>query len=138
MKIPESIRVYGDIKFRGKCPRESLEQITFVNMVRDQYPDTHGLTLFHAKNESKLIRGQFHAINKDKAMGMVKGCPDIHDHGNPSFCMEIKRQDHTQSVLEDEQLSYLIAAQKQGAFCCIALGHDAAMEAFNDWRKLLT
>ena len=134
MKIPASIKVYGDINFRGKCPKESLEQITFINWIRKEYPDTHGLTLFHAKNEAKLKDGQFQAINKDRAMGMVKGCPDIHDHGNPSLCMEIKRKDHTQSKLEDDQIEYLLAAQSNGAWCCIALGHEAAMQAFLDWK----
>ena len=135
--IPESIKIYGDITYRGKCPKETLEQVTFVSWVRRNYPNTHGLTLFHAKNEQKLVKGQFTAIYKDKAMGMVKGCPDIHDHGNPSLCMEIKRQDHTQSKIDDDQIKYLLAAQQAGAFSCIALGHKAAIEAFNDWQKML-
>lgn len=135
-QIP-GIKIYGDLSYRDKkCPKESVEQITFVNRVRKEYPNTHGLTLFHAKNEGKLIKGQFQTITKDKAMGMVIGCSDIHDHGNPSFCMELKRQDPTLSSISDEQINYLLAAKKAGAFVCIALGCDAAWEAFNDWRKL--
>lgn len=136
MKIPINIRVYGNIKFRGKCPKETIEQITFVSWVRRTYPDTHGLTLFHAKNEKKRKGAEFVELDKDKAMGFVKGCSDIHDHGKPSLCMEIKRQDHTQSTIDDDQVSYLLAAQKNHAFVCIALGHEAAIEAFNDWRIL--
>ena len=131
------IKIYGDLSYRDKrCPKESVEQITFINRVRKEFPDTHGRTLFHAKNEGKLIKGQFQSITKDKAMGMVTGCVDIHDHGSPSFCMELKRKDPTLSSISDEQINYLLAAKKAGAFVCVALGHEAAWEAFNEWRKL--
>ena len=39
--------------------------------------------------------------------------------------------------LTKEQIIYLRAAQQAGAFCCIALGHKAAIQAFNDWQKML-
>ena len=131
------IKIYGDLSYRDKkCPLESAEQMTFINRVRKEFPDTHGMTLFHVKNEAKLIKGQFQAITKDKAMGMVTGCVDIHNHGNPSFCMELKRRDPTLSSISDEQIDYLLAAQNNGSFVCVALGHEAAWEAFNEWRKL--
>ena len=137
IKPIQGIKIYGDLSYRDKkCPLEAAEQITFINRVRKEFPDTHGLTLFHVKNEGKLIKGQFQAITKDKAMGMVTGCPDIHEHGNPSFCMELKRKDPTLSSISDEQINYLLAAQNNGSFVCVALGHEAAWEAFNDWRVL--
>lgn len=131
------IKIYGDLTYRDKqCPKEAAEQMTFVNRVRKEFPDTHGMTLFHAKNEQKRRKGQIQQVKKDKAMGMVTGCPDIHDHGSPSFCMELKRKDPTLSSISDEQINYLLAAKKSGAFVCIALGCEAAWEAFNEWRKL--
>lgn len=136
MKIPDNIKIYGDPAYRGKCPKESVEQITFISWVRRTYPDTYGITIFHAKNEGKLIKGQFQAITKDRAMGMAIGCADIHNPGNPSLCMELKRKDHTQSTISDDQVKYLLASQSMGAFVCIALGHEAAIEAFKDWLKL--
>lgn len=136
MKIPPQIKIYGDATYRGKCPRESVEQITFISWVRREYPDSYGITIFHAKNEGKLVNGQFQALTKDKAMGMAIGCADIHCPGMPSFCMELKRRDHTKCDISDEQVIYLLAAQSLGAFCCVALGHEAAIEAFNDWRLL--
>lgn len=138
VKAYPGLILYGDSKYRNKnCPKESLEQITFISWVRKNFPDTHGITLFHAKNEAKLINGQFHAIHKDRAMGMSKGCADIHAPGNPSFCMELKRQDRTLSDISLEQLAYLYAAKEAGAFVCIALGYEAAMNAFNDWLKII-
>lgn len=136
--IPDSIMIYGDINHRDEeCPFESNEQITFVSWVRKQYPDTHGITLYHPKNEGKLKDGQFTAITKDRAMGMSKGACDIVVPGSPAFCMEVKREDHTESKISEEQIAYLLAAQQAGAFVCIALGHKAAIEAFNDWQKML-
>ena len=135
MIIPDNIPVYGDTSYRDKdCPRESTEQITFVSRITSQYPDTYGRIIVHPQNEGKLIRGQFSAVTKDKAMGSLnKGASDIIIPGKTSFTCEIKRRDHTLSKLEKEQIEYLEACQKVGGFVCIALGCDAAMEAFNEW-----
>ena len=131
------IPLYGNQKFRDKkCPRETVEQCTFVNAIRSQYPDSYGLILIHPENEKKLINGQFSAVSKSRAMGLSPGASDIIIPGNPSFCMELKRADRTLSDLSIEQLAYLYAAKEAGAFACIALGHAAAMEAFNDWLKI--
>lgn len=132
------ICLYGDQKFRDKnCPRESAEQITFVNHVRARHPETFGLILLHPKNEGQLINGQFSAVSKSRAMGMAKGAADIIIPGNPAFVCEIKRADRTQSEISDEQIAYLYAAKSAGAFVCVALGHMAAIDAFNDWVKIM-
>ena len=135
-QIP-GIRIYGNLEYRDKqCPKESSEQITFFNRLRKEYPDTYGRIALHPKNEGKLINGQFQAITKDKAMGMSVGASDIIIPGISTFVCELKRQDHSLSKIHDEEIEYLLAAKKAGAFVCIALGCDAAWEAFNDWRKL--
>jgi len=64
---------------------------------------------------------------------MTTGAADIIIPGNPSFVCELKRRDHTKSTLDPEQAKYLEQAQAAGAFVCIALGADAAMEAFRDF-----
>ena len=134
MKIPPHIRVYGDQKYRNKkCPKEDNELITFVNRIRTAYPDTYGRLLVHPENEQKLINGQFQAINKSRAKGMSKGASDIIIPCSPAFVCELKRCDITLCDITDDQIKYLNAAQAVGAFACIALGADAATEAFNDW-----
>jgi len=45
----------------------------------------------------------------------------------------MKRQDHTKSKWQPGQLEYLEAAHYAGAFVCVALGWEAAMEAVEDW-----
>lgn len=135
MKIPPHIRVYGDQKYRDKkCPYEANEQVTFVNRVREAYPNTFGKILLHPKNEGQKKDGEFAAIAKDKAMGhLTLGASDIIIPGSPAFVCELKRRDVTLCEITDDQIKYLAAAQAVGAFACIALGADAATEAFNDW-----
>jgi len=132
--FPEGIKVYGDQKFRDKkCPKEAAEQVTFFNQLRKRYPDTYGKVAVHTRNEGKKTPAQ---VAKEKAEGMVTGAPDITIPGRVTFLCELKRTDHTLSRIGEEQGPYLIAAQELGAFSCVALGWIAAMEAFEDWRKL--
>ena len=133
-----TFRVYGDTSYRGKCPTESLEQITFFARLRREYPDTWGALAVHQRNEGQLRGGQFRAISKHKAEGMVKGASDIIIPARLSFVCELKRQDHTQSKWQDGQIEYLTAAHNAGAFACVALGCEGAWQAFNEWLSLLT
>lgn len=132
MKIPPEIRVFGDMKFRGKdCPREAAEQVTFFNQIRKHYPESFGLIAVHNRNEGLKSVQQ---VNKEKMEGMASGSPDVVIPGSPTFLCELKRLDHTICKWQPGQLPYLLAAQEQGAFCCVALGWQAAWEAFEHWR----
>lgn len=133
MIFPEDIPVYGDRNFRGKCPLESIEQVSFFNRLRRQFPDTWGILALHPRNEQLLERGQFSAIIKHKAEGMTTGASDVIIPGAPTFVCEIKRQDHTKSHWQDGQIQYLRAARAAGAFACVALGAVGAWEAFEVW-----
>jgi hypothetical protein len=74
-------------------------------------------------------------VSREKSEGMVKGTPDIIIPGKKTFVCEIKRRDHTKSTWQDGQEEYLLTAQECGAFVCIALGVDAAMEAFDAYQE---
>lgn len=127
-------RVYGDLSFRGKCPVESQEQVTFFSRIRREFPDSYGRLALHPRNEGLLSKGQFTTVARHHAEGMMPGASDIIIPGLPTFVCELKRRDHTICGWQDGQVDYLTAAQKAGAFTCIALGADAAWEAFDDWR----
>lgn len=135
MIFPSHIPCYGDPTFRGKCPLESVEQMSLVNQIRRVYPDTFGKIVFHPRNEGLLSKGQFSSVAKHKAEGMTKGAPDCIVPGNPSFLCEIKRANPQLSKWQDGQIEYLEAAQKLGAFVCIALGAKAAWQAFEEYRE---
>lgn len=130
MKFPPWLPLYGDPSFRGDCPTESAEQMTFINRLRQKHPDTLGKIVVHIKNEGKRHAWQ---ADCDKALGMTTGACDIIIPGNPTLMIELKRRDHTKSRFQPGQLEYMQAAQAAGAIVCVALGADAAMEAIMDW-----
>tara|TARA_R110000824_G_scaffold68742_1_gene177474 strand:+ start:929 stop:1270 length:342 start_codon:yes stop_codon:yes gene_type:complete len=111
--------------------------VTFFNRLRAQYPDTWGALAIHARNEQQLRGGQFGSMAKQKAEGMVSGASDIIIPARVSLVIELKRRDRTKSAWQAGQVTYLTAAHQAGAFACVALGCDAAWEAFNQWRKLV-
>ena len=127
MKFNPQIRVFGDQSYRDKkCPTENAEQITFVSRVRAKYPDNYGAVIIHVKNEGKRTH---YAARMDKAAGLTKGAPDIVIPAKRTILIELKRRDHTLSRWQEDQQEYLVAAQSLGAWVCVALGADAAMEA---------
>ena len=130
MKFNPKIRVYGDLEWRGKCPKENIEQVTFFNQIRKKYPDTYGKIAVHTRNEGKRTEQQTMFL---KIEGMVTGASDVFIPGNPSFVCEIKRQDHTQSHWQNDQESYLLIAQDLGSFACVALGYEAALQSLEEW-----
>lgn len=131
MILHPEIPVYGNTKFRGACPTEDAEHVTFLNVIRREYPTTWGALIIHPKNEGKRTVGQ---ASWDKARGSVtKGASDFILPAAFSFVCEMKRRDHTKSRWQDGQQDYLLAARDAGAFICVALGWEAAMEAFDAW-----
>lgn len=129
MKFPSDIKVYGDKEFRGKCASEALEQVTFFARLRRLHPE-YGSIALHPRNEGKRTHLQ---AAKEKSEGMVTGATDIIIPSSPSFVCELKRRDHTLSSLHQAQIDYMHSAEKAGCFVCVALGADAAWEAFLEW-----
>lgn len=126
--------IFGNVNFRGKCPVESVEQITFFSNLRREYPDTLGVLAIHPRNEQMLRGGQFRGMIRQKAEGMTPGASDVVIPGAPSFVCEIKRADHTKSKWQPGQIEYLIGAQNAGAFACLALGWEGAWAALQEWQ----
>lgn len=124
MRLPENIPIWGDTAFRGKCPNETAEQVTFFSQFRKEWPDTWGRIATHVRNEGKKTAQQ---VQREKAEGMTTGLSDIVIGG---FYCELKRKDHTKSKISDDQIKCLEAANKLGFYGCIALGWEPAMEAF--------
>jgi hypothetical protein len=130
MIFPDFLPVYGDKKYRNKkCPVESAEQITFFNTLRREYPEL-AIIAIHPRNEGKRTVQQ---TQRQKAEGMTTGASDIIIPTLRPFICELKRQDHTLCHWEPNQLEYLETAKKHGAFVCVALGYEAALEALKVW-----
>ena len=134
--LSHNVYVYGDAMFRGECPTEDMEQVTFFNRLRQAHPDTWGRLALHPRNEQQLRGGQHRAMIRQKAEGMTPGAADIIIPGQRAFVCELKRRDHTKSQWQSGQIEYLTAAANAGAFACVALGADAAWNAFLAWRDV--
>ena len=130
MKMPAGIIVFGDQDYRGVCPPESAEQITFFARLRREYPQTWGALAIHPRNEGKRHHAQ---TLKQKSEGMTAGSSDIVIPARIAFVCELKRRDHTKSAWQKEQVQYLLAAKEAGAFACVALGYEAAWDALLTW-----
>lgn len=126
MRFPDWIKVYGNRDYRGECPPELSEQITFFQWLRLQHPALHRIAV-HPRNEGKRTYQQARRQRLEGALNV--GASDIIIPGHPAFVCEMKRRDHTQSRWQEGQLEYLEAAHNAGAFVCVALGADAAIEA---------
>lgn len=124
MILPKGIKIFGDTDFRGDCPGETPEQITAIGLIRKT--TIFGDIVIHPKNEGKRTKMQQAA---DYAKGMTVGASDIVIPCSPAFVCELKRKDHTKSSISNEQVKFLLTAQKLGANACIALGHEAVLEA---------
>ena len=129
MKFQNDILVYGDMNFRGDCKSESIEQISFVNWVRQT--TEYGDLIIHIRNEGKRSYLQ---ATKHKIEGLCSGASDIIIPTVMPFVCELKRKDHTKSKWQDGQKEFLLRAKEQGAFACVALGNDGAKEAFEAWK----
>jgi hypothetical protein len=135
MKIPSWLPCYGDINYRGDCPREDAELMTFFNELKRLYPHLSAVAI-HPDNEGLVIGAAHNAHIKQKAKGAMKnGASDIVIIGSPTFVCEMKRQDHTKSTWQKGQLEFLEASKTNGAFVCVALGYVGAMQAVKDWIK---
>lgn len=125
------VPIYGDVTYRGDCPKEAFEQASFFARLRREYPNTWGRLGLHIRNEGRRTVTQMRRIKAEG--GFVAGASDIVIPGNPTFVCEMKRRDITQSKWEPGQQDYLRAASDAGAFTCVALGAEAAWEAFQKW-----
>lgn len=131
MKTPSWLPVFGGLPRAKDNPAEDYVLSSLISRIRKDYPSSYGLVAFHVKNESRRTVVQ---IRADKAKGLTKGVSDLIIIGNPTLCMEIKKDNSCR--FEDGQLEFLQQAQKQGAFVCLAIGYQGAKDAFDYWLKL--
>lgn len=131
-KIPPQIPVFGDTAFRGACPLEAPEQISFLCLLRSEFPGLAEIAV-HIRNEGKRSKRQGH---QQKQEGMNTGASDIVIPCCPPILIELKQRDHTKSSTSAKQLKYLIDSHAMGAFACYALGATGAMEAVREWHRI--
>lgn len=135
MRFPKWISVFGSQDYRGECPQELAEQITFFQWLRLQHPELHRIAV-HPRNEGKRSYQQARMQRLEGSLNT--GASDVIIPAGCAFVCEIKRKDHTKSRWQKGQLEYLEAAHNAGAFVCVALGHEAAKEAVQCYLKSIS
>ena len=131
MRCPDWLPVFGDLPKATTNPHEDYVLSSLISRIRKDYPTSYGLVAFHVKNEGKRTTQQ---IKVDKLKGLTKGVSDLIIIGNPTLCLELKRDNSCR--FEDGQLEFLEQAQKGGAFVCLAIGFEGAKLAFENWLKM--
>ncbi len=126
-----NIKVSGDDSFRGDCPLESAEQVSFLAILKTEYPDLAAIAV-HVRNEGKRTKHQAH---RQKQEGLNTGASDIIIPCSPPIVIELKRRDHTKSSISAKQIAYLARAQRLGARACVALGASAAIDFIRECMK---
>lgn len=132
MIIPPWLPSYGSPDWRGNCPSETVEQVTFFGALARTAPRLAAVAI-HPRLEGK--RTHWQAAQQRAEGALNKGAPDIIIPGAPTFVCELKRRDRTQSTWQTGQLEYLQACQEAGCFVCVALGYEAALAAVGEWRR---
>ena len=121
--------VYGDPNWRGKCPMEAAEAVSFFCQLRAEFPELAKVAT-HIRNEGKRTKRQGYQHQQE---GMNTGASDVIVPVCPPIVMEMKRRDHTLSSISKEQVDYLAAAAGLGAFTGVALGAAGAMVMVRTW-----
>ena len=121
--------VYGDPDWRGKCPLEAAEAVSFFCQLRSEFPELAKVAT-HIRNEGKRTKRQGYQHQQE---GMNTGASDVIIPVCPPIVMEMKRRDHTLSSISKEQVDYLVAAADLGAFTGVALGAAGAMVMVRTW-----
>lgn len=131
MNTPQWLPKFGNLPRSKDNPHEDYVLSSLIARIRKDYPNSYGLVAFHVKNEGKRTGQQ---IKIDKLKGLTKGVSDLIIIGNPTLCLEIKRDNSCQ--FEDGQLAFLEQAHKSGSFACLAIGYHGCIQAFEYWLTL--
>ena len=118
-----------DSGYRGDCPKEETDQISYGLWMQHSFPD---VLWFHVPNETGTRSGpQF--IEKRRRMGVRSGVSDnvILTHGINHKCglIELKRRDKTKSKVSKSQTDVLEEAIAEGHFGAIAYGLEEIKKA---------
>ena len=129
--MPEFVRLFCDVKFRGECNKEDSDLISFVAWWKYNNPLFH-LHIMHVANEP-INKVQGYVKNKKK--GVLTGASDVYVflpmNGFCGFIMECKRKNPAESLKSAElkahfelQKTILNGYGEQGYFACAAFGFE--------------
>lgn len=131
------IEIFGDTKWRGVCAEEDADTITIINHIKQAYDERFKHSVIHVQNEKhrKDKKDFAELANLRKRGAIIVGWSDVCVTGFPTLFIEVKKKDHTQSNMPDHELTFLVDNQANDCWCCVALGWEAGIAAFEAWYK---
>lgn len=113
---------------RKRSPEVAIQCTVIAHLQARAVP---GVIYFHTPNGG--YRGKTEAA-QFKAMGVLPGVSDlILFHEGKLYCLELKAQGGRAS---EEQLAFIHAMERQGAYTAIATGLDRALATLEQWGLL--
>lgn len=110
---------------KNKTPKEHIEQVTFVNWFRLNYPDTLIFAIPNGGLRDKVV------AQKLKAEGVVKGVPDLCIPSLHCY-IEMKRASGGRQSAEQKQVAEYLEGCGYTVLLC--KGHD---DAINQVKELI-
>ena len=113
---------------RKRSPETAIQCTVIQHLQTRAVP---GVIYFHTPNGG--YRGKTEAA-QFKAMGVLAGVSDlILFHAGKLYCLELKAQGGRAT---EEQMAFIQAMERQGAFTAIATGLDRALATLEAWGLL--
>lgn len=92
------------------------------------------LQMFHVANEGAFSSGHRNHLSRSGVRSGVSDYVILHRTlgGHPFALIELKRSRKRDSSISKEQVDFLLSRERQGGFCCVSYGKNAAI-AIVEW-----
>ncbi|MGL5396501.1 MAG: hypothetical protein ACRDBQ_14735 [Shewanella sp.] len=132
-KNRDGIRCYFNYKQPDSCPKEYVEQVHLMQLIKVNTPWASPL-VWHTVNEGMAKPQHRHAM---AVAGMVSGVADVISvypgEKHPSCAIELKRAVRSKSTISKDQKEFLKAHEAAGGFAVVAYGAYAGWHAWLDY-----
>lgn len=112
-------------------PEDTIQKAVVAALRKRKHP---GVMFWHTPNGATLGgRNKFAALNKLKSMGWLNGVSDlVLFHRKELFCLELKAK----GTASEEQLAFIAGMEREGAYCCVAIGLYQALACLEAWNLI--
>lgn len=111
--------------------KEKYEGWDFAAYVNHHHPE---LQMFHVANEGAFSPQHRDALTRAGVRSGVSDYVILHRtmEGHGFALIELKRSKKRDSITSKDQVDFLLERERQGGFCCVAYGKNAAI-AIVEW-----
>lgn len=112
-------------------PEDELQKAVVAEIRARKFP---GVVFWHTPNGATLGgQNKFAQLNKLKSMGWRNGVSDLFFfHRKEAFVLELK----VKGTASEDQLEFISDMEREGAFCCVAIGLYQALACLEAWNLI--